>query len=125
MRATDYLEKNRNNIFHYNDVRKIIDEVRGHRDNFGKIFEYCHENLMIINLCLSELLDVLKDDETYCVLYNLLKSDFDRNCDNSVPYLVDESNIIERYYANLVKEQEKNDLHCTFRPKIKKKGTNI
>jgi len=114
MKAADYLAKNRNNIIHYNEVKQIIDDLRDHRDNLGTILEYCHKNLMCLDLekrekIQLELLKILEQDKTYCLLYHLIKSDFEKKETTSTPYWVDESNVIERYYANLVKEQEKDN----------------
>ena len=111
MRATDYLEKNKDNIKHYNEVKQVIDDTKEHRDNFGKIFEYCNKNLATVQKIKSELLPILKNEETYCVFFHLLNSDVERENTASTPYLVDESNVIERYYANLVREQENDSLY--------------
>ena len=111
MRATDYLEKHKSNIQHYNEIKQTIYDTKEHRDNFGKIFEYCHKNLATIQKIQSELLPILNADETYCVFFHLLHSDLERENTASTPYLVDESNVTERYYANLVKEQENDNLY--------------
>ena len=110
MKAENYLEKNKDSFVYYNEIKKIIDDLKEHRGNFGKIFEYCHKNSNILNLCLFELLEVIRDDETYCVLHRLLNSDNEKK-ENSTPYFVDESNVVERYYANLIRERETDDLH--------------
>ena len=78
MKAADYLTKNRDNIIHFDKIKKIIDDLKDHRGNFGKIWEYCLQNLTNIELVKLELLQILKNDETYCVLYHLLNSDFDK-----------------------------------------------
>jgi len=46
MRAADYLAKNRDKIRHYNEVKQVIDDLKEHRANLGKIWLYCTENLM-------------------------------------------------------------------------------
>jgi len=46
MQAPDYLEQNKNNIRHYNEVKQVIDELKDHRTDFGKIWLYCTENLL-------------------------------------------------------------------------------
>ena len=46
MNATNYLEQNKDNIRHYNEVKQVIDELKDHRADFGKIWLYCTENLL-------------------------------------------------------------------------------
>ena len=46
MKATDYLAQNKDNIRHYNEVNQVIDELKPHRTDFGKIWLYCTENLL-------------------------------------------------------------------------------
>ena len=116
MKVTDYLAKNRDNISYYTEVKKIIDDLKEYRGNLGTILEYCHQNLMCFDLekreeIQLELLKVLENDKTYCVLYHLIKSDFEKKETASTPYWVDESNVTERYHANLVKEQENDNLY--------------
>jgi hypothetical protein len=46
MQVTDYLSQNKNNLHHPNEVNQVIDELKPHRANFGKIWLYCTENLL-------------------------------------------------------------------------------
>jgi len=46
MNAANYLAKNKDNIRHYNEVKQVIDELKDHRTDFGKICLYCIENLI-------------------------------------------------------------------------------
>lgn len=46
MTATDYLTQNKNTIRHHNEVKQVIDELKPHRADFGKIWLYCTENLL-------------------------------------------------------------------------------
>jgi len=93
MKAVDYLEKNRDNIIHYDEIKKILDDLKDHRGNFGKIFEYC-QNLMCSYLekfeqIQLELLKILENDKTYSILYHLLISDLEKKETASTPYWVD------------------------------------
>ena len=105
MKTTNHLTTNKNNIIDYNDVKKIIDDLKNHRDNFDKIGEYCRKNLKEIEKRQLELMSILKDDKTYCILYHFLNNGLLEK-ETVTPFVIDENYITECYNISSDKKRE-------------------